>query len=883
LSLNTEAILLIRPGGKDMEIESKFLVMDEADFQVLETSSLLSDYSLSEAIIQNIEDTFLDTEKNVLMSEGYFLRLRKEMGKEGQWLAIKSLGGLEYGVHTREEYVSFLPEETSVFECPDARTRDIILELSSGLDLLPVLKLNQKRTVRQVKLGDRLIAELSLDHVSLKNGQNKKFYSELELKLKTEGTHQDLQIIEEHLLGNYHLVKDLFSKFERALLLKENLPEKTLLSFRERAFCLQLADQENIYGKQAKILLSLEKGLNTAEVSLLLKIPEQDIEAFHSRFEKERLFSFPFSSENNGSKEFHFHAGRYALSKSQENNVFKEWTLETLFELYGADEAKAEKTRTNALILFDGLFPYHRLGQQERKILGLAALLHDIGSSVFPEEIYKIGKEILLTHPLKGLKLHELRMLALTMELQSPKISVKGLSSVFEKSNIMLPPEIKNKALILASFIRISGVFENRSWGFLPDRIRQVEEAVEVEIFGPGAEKAAKKAEKRKDLWEYLFGTKLFFVSKKKIISKKKTDEIENIEMRVEEIKGEYEIEEENKKENKNLKFAIRPENSMAMVAHKVFSRQFARMLAHEKGALKGKNIENLHDMRVAIRRMKAAAKVFEAYLDSKKLEPHLEGLKSTLGALSDVRDLDVFREKAKEYLNKLPSENEHDLDPLFAVLAEERKKARKSMATYLKSERYANFKKDFLDFLDSESWALPTTTAKHNALPYRVKDVLPSILYARFADISAYSEWVEGPYVSIERLHRLRISSKGLRYTLEFFGNVLGKEAEVMIKEVTALQDHLGDLHDSVIAIDLLGSYLQTGDWGLSEGKKYSIEKKTLEGLKGVEAYKAYREEELQTLLDTFPEVWLKVQSEEFRPRIENAIINLYKETMTL
>jgi hypothetical protein len=47
---------------------------------------------------------------------------------------------------------------------------------------------------------------------------------------------------------------------------------------------------------------------------------------------------------------------------------------------------------------------------------------------------------------------------------------------------------------------------------------------------------------------------------------------------------------------------------------------------------------------------------------------------------------------------------------------------------------------------------------------------------------------------------------------------------------------------------------------------------------LKGVEAYRVYREEELQILLDTFSEAWAKVQSEEFRQRIGNAVNNLYK-----
>ena len=85
--------------------------------------------------------------------------------------------------------------------------------------------------------------------------------------------------------------------------------------------------------------------------------------------------------------------------------------------------------------------------------------------------------------------------------------------------------------------------------------------------------------------------------------------------------------------------------------------------------------------------------------------------------------------------------------------------------------------------------------------------------------------------------------------------------------------------MHDDVVAIDLLGSYLQTGDWNLSERRQYSGEKKIPDFLKGVEAYKTYREEELHTLLDTFLEVWKKIQSEEFRQKVESAIKNLYKE----
>jgi CHAD domain-containing protein len=154
---------------------------------------------------------------------------------------------------------------------------------------------------------------------------------------------------------------------------------------------------------------------------------------------------------------------------------------------------------------------------------------------------------------------------------------------------------------------------------------------------------------------------------------------------------------------------------------------------------------------------------------------------------------------------------------------------------------------------------------------------VLPSILYARLADISAYSEWVEGPYVSVERLHRLRIAAKGLRYTLEFFESVLGKEVEPLIKDFKVLQDHLGDLHDAAVATSMLGFYLKTGTWNPSESEKTSNETQISES-HGVEAYLVYREEELLTLLNTFPDAWEKVRAGEFRKKIESAVRSLYE-----
>ena len=915
--------------GENMEIESKFLVTEETDFKALENLSTLASYTISEAKIQLNEDTFLDTENKDIMAAGYYLRVRKDSGEKGKWVTIKSLGGFKAGTHQREEYVSFLPEGLSVLECPDLRIRNMIFQFTSGLSLFPLIALKQKRIIRQLKLEEKPIADLYLDRVNLKSESRKKIYNEFEVELKSGGTVDDLETIRAFLLDHYSLIESPFSKFERAYIFRENLPEKTLLDLKERAVCTQLANHKNIYGKQAKILLLLDRGSSPAELSLLLKVPEPEIEALLSQFGKEGLSIFPFTGareEITGkSLMFYFQSGRGSPESSWTKMGYEEWTPEALLKFYGISREKAENIMAGALTLFDGLSAYHRLGKEERKLLGLAALLQNIGSTSRREEENPISKEIILTHPLKGLKPNELQMLALIMELHDPSINEKQICLALEERNTGLSPAFQNKALTLTAFLRIASNLETENQRSLPCRFRQLDGAVEIELTGPDAEKTAKRAEKRSKLWEYLFSTELRFIQAnepfdteisektleetpekalKKSLEKKQREEgkeagkekEEKTREKIEDItkkditkknitekdkteKDKTEKRTEKKKRREIQKFTVRPEDSMAFVAQRIFVYQFSQMLAHEKGTRKGEDIEELHDMRVAVRRMRAAAIVFDKYLDSEKVEPHLKGLKRTLGALGGVRDLDVFREKAETYLKTLPSGREHDLDPLFLTLAEEREKAREDMLDYLDSEKYSRFKKDFSEFLDfPETWALPTTTEKHDSLPHRVKDVLPSILYARLADISAYSEWVEGPYVSVERLHRLRIAAKGLRYTLEFFENVFGKEVEGLIKDFKALQDHLGDLHDAAVATEMLDTYLKTGAWGLSGNEKASYEKQVLENHEGIEAYLAYREAELLTLLDTFPEAWEKVRVGEFRKKIESAIRSLYE-----
>ena len=94
--------------------------------------------------------------------------------------------------------------------------------------------------------------------------------------------------------------------------------------------------------------------------------------------------------------------------------------------------------------------------------------------------------------------------------------------------------------------------------------------------------------------------------------------------------------------------------------------------------------------------------------------------------------------------------------------------------------------------------------------LPNRVCHLVPTLIYDRYQVVRGYETVIED--APIETLHALRIDCKRLRYSLEFFREVLGPEAKDVIREVVIIQDHLGDLHDADVACSLLVGFLGEG-----------------------------------------------------------------------
>lgn len=305
------------------------------------------------------------------------------------------------------------------------------------------------------------------------------------------------------------------------------------------------------------------------------------------------------------------------------------------------------------------------------------------------------------------------------------------------------------------------------------------------------------------------------------------------------------------------------PDDPMSEAGRKILRYHFQVMVYHEPGTRLGQDAEALHDMRVATRRMRAAFRVFGDYFDARAVAPYLKGLKRTGRALGPVRDLDVLKEKAQAYVDTLPEPKKEGLEGLFAAIDQHREAARRRMLRHLDSRKYTRFKERFGLFLHSEGLgSLPVTSGDGEPRPFRLRHVAPMAVYERLGAVRAYDEWVVVPDPPLERLHALRIACKRLRYTLEFFEQVLGPETRAAIKQVVAVQDHLGALQDAVVASDILREFLATGSWGKGAGTPLPGRGASSPG---VEAYLEARHAEVRHLVETFPQVWQQITASEF------------------
>ena len=237
----------------------------------------------------------------------------------------------------------------------------------------------------------------------------------------------------------------------------------------------------------------------------------------------------------------------------------------------------------------------------------------------------------------------------------------------------------------------------------------------------------------------------------------------------------------------------------------KVLRHNLAAMLSREAGVRAGGDAEEIHKMRVATRRMRAAWRVFGEAYEPRRVRGYTKELRSVARRLGAVRDLDVLIGGASDHAEGLSDAEREALRPLLDDWERRRDEARASLLGALDSDGYRRFVDDYQEFVSSPGLGLVAVQA---GSPQRVKEMAGSRIWAAYEQLRAYDAMVR--WADETTLHELRISGKRFRYTLEFFQEPLGPEARPLIERVTELQDELGALNDASVAGGLGRDFLR-------------------------------------------------------------------------
>jgi inorganic triphosphatase YgiF len=202
-----------------MTVEVKFRITDPGTFWLLQFIDQLGPYSLSAPQFDDINDVFLDTKRRKLLAAAYYCRQRnRAKGFLISLVQLESKSGRTQQVKKWD--VSLKRNTNDPSDWPESQVRKRVLKIIADKKLHPIFTLHQTRITRPISDGDQVVAEATLDDVSLIiKGENRQFKT---LKITIVVSDDDhIDAITASLREKWHLETEHRTKFEQVLALEK--------------------------------------------------------------------------------------------------------------------------------------------------------------------------------------------------------------------------------------------------------------------------------------------------------------------------------------------------------------------------------------------------------------------------------------------------------------------------------------------------------------------------------------------------------------------------------------------------------------------------------------------------------------------------------------
>jgi CHAD domain-containing protein len=143
-------------------------------------------------------------------------------------------------------------------------------------------------------------------------------------------------------------------------------------------------------------------------------------------------------------------------------------------------------------------------------------------------------------------------------------------------------------------------------------------------------------------------------------------------------------------------------DDSYAEAAAKIVSVRAEELAENAQGVLDTGDIERVHDMRVATRRLRAALEIFEPCFPAKAYDEALGEVKRLADALGERRDRDVAIAALHAFNDQMPSPDRRGIASLIEQLRTEQDDANRDLAPLVEDPKLAELGANMNELLDA-------------------------------------------------------------------------------------------------------------------------------------------------------------------------------------
>ncbi len=287
-----------------------------------------------------------------------------------------------------------------------------------------------------------------------------------------------------------------------------------------------------------------------------------------------------------------------------------------------------------------------------------------------------------------------------------------------------------------------------------------------------------------------------------------------------------------------------------------ILQRQLAALVQEVDGVRRSRDIEYIHRMRVATRRLRSGLALFGAQLAAKRSEFWFRRIRKLTRALGEARDADVQIAHLDELQQTLGAPYRSGVRRLLLRLKQKRRALQGEVLQALTDLEQSKIVEEMAQrFAPLEIYR--ETLDLHDLDLLRFAG---DAITARLNEFLAFAEVVDQPE-RVEELHAMRITAKHLRYTAEFFAPLYENELKPQLKALRLSQDTLGAIHDCDVWTAYLPQFIEEERRRTLDYFGYTRPFRRLEP--GLLYYQQLRGEERQALFQQYNVAWHEWQQQ--------------------